>query len=229
LTNSIAYHNQSPHASNCTGGTLYYSCTMPLPPGGIGNITNAPLFVDAAAGNFRLQSNSPCINAGANAHVPVGRDLDGNRRIVGVLADIGAYEFQSPQSTLPYAWLQHYGLPTDGSADLTDTDADHHNNWQEWQARTDPTNSLSVLRFSNVTPTPLGVVLKWESVAGRVYRIERRTSFSEPPWWWGWWPASTDSFAPLATNIVGQAGTTTFTDTNAIGSATLFYRVGASD
>ncbi len=37
---------------------------------------------------------------------------------------------------------------------------------------------------------------------------------------------ATDSFGISATGLVGQSGTTAFTDTNAVGAGTFFYRVG---
>ena len=197
---------------------MNYSCTTPLPTNGIGNITNAPLFVDYAGGNLRLQSNSPCINAGSNAYAPAGPDLDGNPRIVGGTVDMGAYEFQSPQSLISYAWLQQYGLPTDGSADVTDADGDGLNNWQEWRAGTNPTNALSVLRLLSPASGASGVIVSWQSVGGLNYFLERGTDLgAQPP------------FLPLATNIVGQPGTTTFTDTNAVGAGPFFYRVGVQE
>ena len=100
LNNCIVYYNTSPNAANYDGefSNLNYSCTTPQPANGVGNITNAPLFADLAAGNLRLQFNSACIDAGLNAFAPAGPDLDGNRRIVGRGVDMGAFEFQSLSS-----------------------------------------------------------------------------------------------------------------------------------
>jgi hypothetical protein len=92
--NSIVYFNTAGVAgSNYFTGTLAYCCTSPL-PGGAGNITNAPGFVNFAAGNFHLQIGSPCIDAGSNGYVTALTDLDGNPRIVDGTVDMGAYESQ---------------------------------------------------------------------------------------------------------------------------------------
>jgi len=95
--NCIVYFNTALQAPNYdSSSTLNYSCTTPPPTNGVGNITNEPSFVDPASGNLRLQSNSPCINAGLNAFAPAGPDPDGNPRIVGGSVDMGAYEFELP-------------------------------------------------------------------------------------------------------------------------------------
>lgn len=201
--------------STLQGGIIDYSCTTPLPTNGIGNITNAPLFVDAAVGDFRLQSNSPCINAGRNAFAPTGPDLDGNSRIVGGTVDMGAYEFQSPQSMLSYAWLQQYGFPVDGSADFADPDGDGHNNWQEWRSQTDPTNSLSVLRLLSPIADTNGIRVRWQSVAGQNYFLERGGNLGTSP-----------VFTFVADNVLGQPDHTSFTDTNTVGPGSFFYRIG---
>jgi hypothetical protein len=174
-----------------------------------------PRFVDEAAGDLRLRSDSPCINAGLNDYAPAGTDYDGNPRIVGSAVDIGAFEFQSPQSTMPYWWLQQYALPTDGSADFADTDLDGHNNWQEWQADTVPTNALSRLALITPTNAPGGLAVTWQSVPTRNYFLQRGTDL-----------AGTPAFLTLATNIPGQAGAKTFTDTNVSNGGPFFYRVG---
>lgn len=62
--------------------------------------TNNPMFVDAAADDLHLQSNSPCINAGWNAFAPTNvtpYDLGDNPRIAQLTVDMGAYEFQGQE------------------------------------------------------------------------------------------------------------------------------------
>ena len=216
--NCIVYFNTSTNGANYYdqfGGVFDSCCTTPRPPNGVGNITNAPLFVDYAGGNLRLQSNSPCINAGLNTYAPGSTDLDGLPRIVSGTVDIGAYEFQGPGSVISYAWLQHFGLPTDGSADATDADADGHTTWQEWRCQTDPTNALSALRLLSASPAGNNVTVSWQSVEGVSYFLERSTNlWATPP------------FTLLAPDLPGQLGVTSFTDTNTAGQTPLLYRVG---
>ncbi len=76
--------------------------------GGTGNLGTDPLFIDAAGGDYRIGSTSPCIDAGDSTAVPAGADvdLDHRPRLVddpmtadtGVgpapIVDMGAYEIQ---------------------------------------------------------------------------------------------------------------------------------------
>ena len=60
--------------------------------GGAGNQTAPPLFVNAAAGDYREAPGSPTIDAGSPAGIgPL--DLAGNPRALGPAPDIGAFEF----------------------------------------------------------------------------------------------------------------------------------------
>jgi hypothetical protein len=141
---------------------LNYCCTTPL-PGGVGNITNPPLFVDYAGGNLRLQSNSPCINSGNNAYVTSSTDLDGT------------------------------GM----------------NVYQDWIAGLNPTNALSVSPMTSAAATnnPAGLVVTWGSVSGIMYFLQSGTNLAAQP-----------AFTTLQSNMVCQAGTTSYMDTNAVGA-----------
>jgi len=213
IYNSIVYYNSAPTDSNASSGPIFYSCTTKTTGTGI---TNEPAFVDSAAGDLRLSSNSPCINAGNNAYITNATDLAGEARIAAGTVDIGAFEFQSPGSIISYAWLQQYGLPADGSADDVDSDGDGMNNWQEWRAGTVPTNALSVLTMVAATPGSSGVTVRWQSVGGKFYSLQRGTNLG----------FESHSLVTVFSNILGNAGTTSYLDSSAPNSELLFYRVG---
>jgi Right handed beta helix region len=83
VKNNISYGNRDRAIHNPSG------CSA------ANNLTSNPLFINAATGNFRLQSGSTGINAGTNLSPDVFVDRDGVSRPQGAAYDIGAYEYSS--------------------------------------------------------------------------------------------------------------------------------------
>jgi hypothetical protein len=70
-----------------------YSTVMgPATPSSTGQVSGAPVFADAATGDYHTLSNSPGNGQGVDSAANGTLDLDGNAREVNGSTDLGAYE-----------------------------------------------------------------------------------------------------------------------------------------
>ena len=97
VNNCIVWEGNNNAIYNDFDSPVRYTCASDgVTHGTDGCITNNPLFVDAAGGNFKLQDSSACINTGDDAYAPTNVtpvDLAGVPRILDGTVDMGAYEF----------------------------------------------------------------------------------------------------------------------------------------
>ena len=101
-------------------------------------------------------------------------------------------------------------------AETNDADGDGMLTWTEYVAGTDPTNRASFLGFTSISnAVPAGAVVRWWSVNGRNYWLERATNLLSAPAF---------DFVDK-TNILGVAPINTETDTTATGQGSYFYRI----
>jgi hypothetical protein len=85
---------------------------------------------------------------------------------------------------IPDVWeTQYFGSTTntEGAAGA-DWDKDGLSNYGEWMAGTDPTNSTSAFRFTNVVQNVgAGMVLRWSSESNRYYTVKLSTNLQSDP------------------------------------------------
>jgi hypothetical protein len=86
------------------------------------------------------------------------------------------------QDGLPDAWEAEHFLGTAVASSGTDHDGDGFIDGAEYGAGTVPTNAASLLRMAGPPmPTPAGLVVSWQAVAGKTYRVQ---SMSTPNTTW---------------------------------------------
>ena len=100
IRSCVAFGNGGVGFNGFTANEVLYSCGSGI-PSGAGNITADPLFENPGAGDLRLHTGSPCIDAGDPTDAPNGTDLLGFPRLLdGRLTgtqrvDMGAQEFDN--------------------------------------------------------------------------------------------------------------------------------------
>jgi hypothetical protein len=101
IVNSILWGDSAPELA--IGASVSFS-DVQGGAAGTGNLAADPRFQNAGAGDLHLRSDSPCIDAGSNALVPMGlgTDFDGDARIqdgngdATAVVDPGAFERRDP-------------------------------------------------------------------------------------------------------------------------------------
>lgn len=183
--NCIAYYNMSLDAgsnifSAGSATTILHTCSPDLTPGVDGNTTNAPMFADPAANDYRLLLGSPCIDAGTNL-ATVSDDLDGIPRPLDgdndgfLFVDMGPYEFLNRSADSDRDGLfdadelgVHHTDPLNPN-----TDGDPQPDGREIVADTDPTDRGSFFRILALDANCSGLcTLSFPCSTARVYSVE---------------------------------------------------------
>jgi len=100
-----------------------------------------------------------------------------------------------------------------------DPDGDGTDNESEYKAGTNPNDKLSVFKITHSATVPAenapaaGFMLKWLSVTGKRYRVERTMDLGQ-------------AFMPIATGIDAVLPENTYTDETATNAPSYFYRIG---
>lgn len=174
---SIVYFNlASGSGPNALGGAWETCCIIP-DPGGVGHVTNDPALL--SAGDYRLASGSPCIDAIPIAPLFPGNDLAGTPRPLDGDAngdatfDIGAQEHVHATADTDGEGLSDEDEIHVHGTDprLGDTDGDGQSDRDEVIAGTgalDPDSLFAVIQMAIETGRQ---IFSWPGRSGRLYTI----------------------------------------------------------
>jgi hypothetical protein len=116
------------------------------------------------------------------------------------------------QDGMPDAWeLRYFG--STNAAPHEDADGDGLDNLEEFRAGTDPTNAASVAVIQSVQRRGADLVIRFTSVAGKAYRLERTMNFAGGTW------------TAVRANLPGTGEVMEAVDPGAAAGPAYFYRL----
>ena len=179
---------------------LFHSCMVPLTLGGI-------VFPNGLVFDSRVWAAPP---APVQTNDSAGTDMQ-HLAVMKQFALLTCTDCDDDR--MPDSWeIENFGSVTAVSA-RTDWDADGFSDVHEYLAGTQPTNIGSALFMQQPSaPDAAAYFLRWDSVAGKQYRILRSTNLN-------------NGFATIRTGIAAAPPVNVFTDLPPPG-ATLLYGVG---
>jgi hypothetical protein len=128
-------------------------------------------------------------------------------------ADTGGRNGDTDADGLPDWWERFYFNNDTTAARLADPDGDHHTNFEEFLAGTDPLDRRSILSITEIRTASNSAVIRWSSVPSHTYSL--------------WKADERDlTFRAIASNLLATPPINSFT--NATTSSRDIYRVGAS-
>jgi hypothetical protein len=154
---------------------------------------------------YHFSSWTGTVSSGSN---PLALTMDKAHAPVAVFAPDMA------TNSTPHWWLASHNLTNEAwdAEAMADRDGDGMAAWAEWTCGTDPTEITSVLSVVAVEPgSGQDVLVRWQSVAGKSYKVMRSTNLAE-------------GFAPRASSITATPSQNTYTDNVGIVDS-VFYRV----
>jgi formylglycine-generating enzyme required for sulfatase activity len=140
---------------------------------------------------------------------PTARHTDLGFRCAKTAASGSTPPADTDSDGLPDWWENWYFASVDACDPSGDNDNDGMHNWQEFVSGTDPTAAGSLLRI-DVVSAPPDFQIRWPSVQGRLYSVERSTNAV--------------NYSAIAVDVLATPPVNTYSDSPGA-SGTYFYRV----
>lgn len=116
---------------------------------------------------------------------------------------------------LPDWWeYRYFGGYTNGNPNA-DSNSNGVSNLAEWTAGTSPTYLGAVLSIDSPDPASTGIVVRWSSETGNLYRVERSTNLL----------MESGGFTPISADLPALPPSNTYTDTAPSAAGAHFYRI----